>query len=108
MEKEKEIYRVFQSHKPEIPDDGFIEQVMRKIPRRNVALPYIILLCCFILGLTLTFAIQGSFPFFEQMMELVDTISRMQYPSLLSVATYLSGLAALGTVTLGIYRSDFR
>jgi len=95
---EKDMYRFFASRKEEIPDDGFSQRVIENLPRRDSALPQIIVLIFLAAGLACTVAIQGVMPFFEQFQALMLSIVRLEIPSVSSIAAYLIGLLSLGSV----------
>lgn len=106
MSEDKEFQYLFKSIKDEIPDKGFSQEVMNKLPKRLNILPYLIIVVCAILGLSLTLNIVGVELFVEQIYSFALSLSRLEMPSISSITTYIVGLILLSTVSFAIYRTD--
>jgi divalent metal cation (Fe/Co/Zn/Cd) transporter len=103
----QELKRFFNAHKADIPDDGFSERVVRRLPKRQSVLPQLIMPIFIIIGLILTFATPGFAPVvIEQIDSLVNSISHSQMPSASSIAVYLGLLALLGTIGFSVAKVD--
>jgi hypothetical protein len=98
---------IFEAHKVEFPDDGFSERVIRQLPERKSILPQVVMAAFVMIGLVLTFAVQGGFmPALEQINSLVNSISRMQIPTASAVITYISALAMIGVIGYSVAQAD--
>jgi len=106
MSDDKELYHFFKSEKNNIPDNGFSQKVMSKLPRRINVLSYLIIVICVVSGSILTVGVAGIDPFIDQINSLALSLSQMQIPSLSSVIAYIIGLMSLGTVSFAIYKVD--
>ena len=93
-----DLKKIFITHKVDIPDDGFSECVIRKLPERQSMLPQAVMVVFVMIGLSLTFAIQGVSPLLEQINSLITSISQLQAPSPSAVITYLGVLGMIGII----------
>ena len=93
-----DLKKIFITHKVDIPDDGFSECVIRKLPERQSMLPQAIMVVFVMIGLGITFAIQGVTPMLEQINSLFLSISQLQAPSPTAVITYLGALTMIGII----------
>lgn len=105
MSDDKELYHLFKSIKEEIPDKGFSRKVMNRLPKRSMILPFMIILICSIVGLTLTISISGIYPFMEQIFNFTLSLSQIEIPSTSSITAYIVGLILLGTTSFAIYQA---
>ncbi|MCL1973289.1 MAG: DUF5056 domain-containing protein [Bacteroidetes bacterium] len=96
---EHDLKKLFDPLKTAIPDQGFSEEVVQRLPKRKNLLPQIVLIVFILLGLILTIGIQGVTNIHEQIVGLSKSIGQMQAPSSIAIITYL-GLF-LWTVTTG-------
>jgi len=104
--KEKDLKNLFTTHKAEVPDDGFSERVIRRLPERQSILPQIIMPVFILIGLILTFMVPGfSALVFEQIHSLITSIQHSQIPSAGSIAVYLCLLALLSTIGYSVART---
>ena len=99
---------LFESHKFDIPDDGFSERIIRRLPERNNMLPQIVMMVFIITGLAITFSLQGVSPLLAQINCLIISIGQLQAPSLTSVIAYLSVLVMIGTIGFSVAHADSR
>ena len=103
----KEFNDLFKSHKIEIPDDGFSEHVIHRLPERRSILPQIIMSGFILMGLVLTFAMPGFTTLvLEQIHSLITSIHHSQMPSASAIAVYLGMLGLLGTIGYSVARVD--
>ena len=102
----QDIRKIFEAHRVDIPDEGFTERVVRKLPERNSMLPQIVMAVFTMAGLALTFAIQGVTPLLEQINSLITSISNMQAPSPISVVTYMCALGMVGMIGFAVAQAD--
>ena len=104
---EKDLKKLFTTHKVDIPDDGFSERVIRRLPERRSILPQIIMSGFILIGLILTFMVPGfSTLVFEQINSLITAIIHSQMPSAMAVTTYLVVLALMGTIGFSVVKVD--
>ena len=90
--------KIFITHKANIPDDSFSERVIRQLPERQSILPQVVMVVFVMIGLLLTFVIQGITPLLEQINSLITSISQLQAPSPIAVITYLGTIAMIGII----------
>jgi len=103
--KNEELKKLFGTQKTNIPDDGFSERVVRRLPERKSLLPQIIMITFIMIGLMITFAMPGfATSVVEQINSLVISISHSQIPSATSIVTYLGMLALLNTIGYSMAR----
>ena len=98
--------KIFTAHKVEFPDEGFSERVIRRLPERKNMLPQIVMIVFVLIGLVLTFAIQGFTPILEQINSLVVSISQLQIPTASSVIVYLGVLSMIGIIGYSVAQAD--
>jgi len=103
---EHEIKKLFVAHRVDIPDEGFSGRIIRQLPERKGILPQIVMVAFTMIGLALTFAIQGVAPLIEQINSLITSIGNLQAPSLISVITYISMLGLVGIVGFAVAQTD--
>ena len=103
---DQDLKKIFVSHKADIPDEGFSERVIRQLPERKSMLPQVVMVVFVMIGLTLTFAIQGVTPLLEQINSLITSISHLQAPSPSSVIAYICSLAIIGTIGYSVAYAD--
>jgi hypothetical protein len=104
---DKDFSKIFLAHKVEFPDDGFSERVIRRLPERRSILPQVVMATFVMIGLVLTFVIQGGFtPILEQISSLFNSVSRLQIPTASAVITYLVALAMIGVIGYSVAQAD--
>lgn len=107
MMNEKKIKELFKAHKADIPDDGFSERIIRRLPERRSILPQIIMSGFIMIGLILTFIVPGFTTLIsEQISSLITSIHHLQMPSASSITVYFGVLALLGTIGYSVARVD--
>jgi divalent metal cation (Fe/Co/Zn/Cd) transporter len=100
---DNDFKKLFTTHKADIPDDGFSERVIRRLPERRSVLPQMVMIIFIMIGLILTFAMPGfATSVIEQISSLATSISHSQVPSASSIAVYLGMLALLGTIGFSV------
>lgn len=95
---EQEIKKIFTTHKVDIPDNGFSEQLIRQLPERKSLLPQIIMVVTVVIGLGIMFSLRVFVPVMEHINSLVISVSRLQIPSASSIVAYISLLTMTGTI----------
>ena len=103
---DKHLKKVFIAHKIDVLDEDFSERIIKQLPERKNILPQIVMVTCILIGLTLTFAIQGIFPVLEQINSLVNSITLMRLPSISSIFTYFATLALIGFIAYSAATAD--
>jgi len=103
---EKEIREVFASKKINFPDDGFTEQLTKRLPERNGALPQIIMIVFITAGFALTLTIQGVTTLIEQLASLVLSISQLSIPSPSAILAYTIVLVLTGMTGFALTLTD--
>ena len=103
---EQEIRKIFVAHRVDIPDDGFSGRVIRHLPERKSMLPQIVMTVFIMIGLALTFAIQGVAPLIEQIGSLITSVSALQPPSPISVIAYFGALGLVGIIGFAVAQAD--
>ena len=104
--EDKDFKKLFTAHKLDIPDKGFSERVIRRLPERKSILPQIVMVVFIMIGLALTLVIQGITHLIEQINSLFISISRLQAPSPSSVIIYLVTLTIIGIIGYSITQAD--
>ena len=104
--EDKDFKKIFLANKIDIPDKSFSERVVKGLPERKSILPQIVVMIFTMVGLVLTFAIQGITPIFEQIKDLLNSISRMQAPSPISVIIFLVTMTVVGSICYSIMQAD--
>jgi hypothetical protein len=103
---EKDLKNLFTTHKADIPDDGFSERVIRRLPERQSILPQIIMPVFIMIGLILTFLVPGFTTLvLEQIHSLITSINHSEMPSAMAVTTYLIMLGLLSTIGYSVART---
>ena len=98
--------KIFVAHRLDVPDEGFSERVIKQLPERKSVLPQMVMAVFILIGLVITFAIQGVTPLIEQINSLIVSISHLQAPSPIAVITYLSVLGLTGIIGYSIAQAD--
>jgi protein-S-isoprenylcysteine O-methyltransferase Ste14 len=98
--------KIFVAHRVDVSDEGFSERVIRQLPERKSIVPQAVMVVFVMIGLTLTFAIQGVTPLLEQINSLITSISHLQAPSPSAVITYICSLAIIGIIGYSVARAD--
>jgi len=101
-----DLKKIFSDHKVDIPDDGFSERVIGRLPERMTMLPQIVMTTFVVVGLTLTFAIQGFVPVIEQIESLITSVSQLQIPPPSAIITYISLLALTGMIGFSVAQAE--
>jgi len=101
-----DLKKIFTAHRADVPNEGFSERVMRQLPERKSVLPQMIMVVFIMIGLGLTFLIQGVTPLLEQINSLITSISLLQAPSPIAVITYLSTLGLTGIIGYSVIQAD--
>ena len=96
---DKSFKKIFIAHKVNVPDNGFSERVIRRLPKRNNVLPQIIMVTFIVIGLAFIFAIHGFANILEQINSMLVSVSQLQVPSLSSIILCICVLAL--TVFIG-------
>jgi hypothetical protein len=91
---ESEFKKIFADHKFEVPDDGFTDSVVARLPARGTLFPRLVMAACIAVGLSLTLFGVGVAPVWEQLKALADALSRMEMPPAGALAVYFSIVAA--------------
>ena len=102
----KDVREIFETHRVDIPDDGFSERVIRRLPERKSMLPQIVMVVFIMIGIALTYAIQGVTNILEQINSLMTSISHLQMPSPISVMTYIGVLGLMGIIGYAAAQAD--
>ena len=103
---DQDFKKIFVAHKVDVSDNGFSKRVIRQLPERKNILPQMVMAVFIMIGLALTFALQGVTPVLDQINNLVISISHQQMPSPASVTAYLGVLALLGIISYSVMRTD--
>jgi len=103
---DQELKKIFIAKKVDVPDEDFSERVMRRLPERRSVLPQIVMVVFIMIGLALTFFIQGVTPILAQIDSLITSISHLQAPSPIAVITYLSVLGLIGIIGYSVAQAD--
>jgi len=103
---DQDFKKIFSAQRVDIPDDGFSERVIRQLPERKSLLPQTVMVVFVMIGLALTFAIQGVTPMLEQINSLITSISHLQIPSPGSIITYIGALALTGIIGYSVAQAD--
>jgi len=103
---DQDFSKIFTAHKVEFPDEGFSERIIKRLPERKSMLPQMIMAVFVMIGLVLTFAIQGFTPLLEQINSLVIAISKLQIPSASSVIVYIGVLSMTGIIGYSVAQAD--
>jgi hypothetical protein len=103
---DQDFKKIFTAHRADFPDEGFTERVIRQLPKRNTVLPQVVMVVFVMIGLVLTFAIQGVTPLFGQINSLITSISQLQTPSPIAVITYLGILGWIGIIGYSMAQAD--
>ena len=103
---DQDFKKIVTAHKVDVPDEGFSERVIRQLPERKSMLLQVVMMVFIMIGLILTFVIQGVTPLLEQIKDLIVSISHLQAPSLSSVITYINMLATVGIIGYSVTQVD--
>ena len=103
---DQDLKKIFITHRVDVPDDGFSERVIRRLPERRSILPQMVMVAFVMTGLALTVAIQGVTPLLEQIDSLITSISHLQIPSPGSIITYIGALALTGIIGYSVAQAD--
>ena len=103
---EQDLKKIFITHKVDICDDVFTQRVVSRLPERKSILPQIVMSVFVMIGLVITFAIQGVTPLLEQINSLITSVIQLQAPSLSSVITYFGALALMSIIGYSVAQAD--
>ena len=103
---EQNINKLFKVHKIDVPDDGFSERIMRRLPERKSILPQLVMSVCIIIGIAATFLICGVTPLIEQVNSLISSIGNLQIPSSSAVITYIGLLSLAGIIGYSLVKAE--
>jgi len=103
---DKNFKNVFIEHKIEIPDEGFSERIIRKLPERKNILPQIIIVTFIVIWVSFTFFIQGITPIIEQIDNLITSINNLQVPSANSVIILFVLLGVTGIISYSLMQVE--
>ena len=98
--------KIFITHRGDVSDEGFSDRVMRQLPERKSVLPQMVMVVSIMIGLALTFAIQGVTPMIGLINSLITSISHLQAPSPGSVIAYLGVLTLVGIIGYSVTQVD--
>jgi hypothetical protein len=98
MTSEQDLKRIFEAKRLDIPDNGFSQQVRRNLPERKGIFLQIIAPLSAIAGFAIVVAIFGTMSIYNQMLDLITAVSRLQMPTMTSLFAYLSGMVMLGFI----------
>ena len=99
---DKDLKKLFTTHKVDVPDEGFSERIIKQLPERKSILPQIVMITFIAIGLALVFVIQGFVPVLEQINSLAASISHAQIPTASSIIAYLAVLALMGVIAYSV------
>jgi len=104
---DNDFKKLFEAHKIDRSDDGFLERVVRQLPERKSLLPQMVMIAAIIIGFTLTFAMPGfTTCVLEQIYSLTASINQLQAPTASAIITYFGLLTLLGTVGYSVAQVD--
>ena len=103
---EQDFKKIFENHRVDIPDEGFSERVIRRLPERKNILPQIVMVFFIMLGLGLTAAIQGVVSILEQISSLITSITHLQAPSPTALITCFGALGLVGIIGFAMAQVD--
>ncbi|MCL2413804.1 MAG: DUF5056 domain-containing protein [Bacteroidales bacterium] len=104
---DKDLKKLFTSHKTDIPDEGFSERVVQRLPQRTNILSQVIMITFIFIGFALVFVLQGFAPIFEQINQLVGSIRHMEISSIIAIVismiiwTFLLGTVGFSVASVG-------
>jgi len=98
--------KIFTAQRVDVPDEGFSERVMRQLPERRSVLPQMVMVVFIMIGLVITFFIQGVTPLLEQINSLITSLNNSQAPSPIAVLTYLSIIGLTGIIGYSVAQAD--
>jgi phosphatidylglycerophosphate synthase len=100
---DKDLKKLFTSHKVEISDEGFSERVVQRLPQRTNILSQIIMITFIFIGFVLVFVLQGFAPILEQINQLGISIRQMEFSSIMAiVGSLIIWTFLLGTVGFSV------
>ena len=102
----QDLKKIFETHRVDVPDEGFSERIIRQLPERKSMLPQMVIVLFSMTGLALTFGIQGVTPLIEQINSLIYSISNLQVPSPSSVIAYIGTLGLVGFIGYAVAQAD--
>jgi len=103
---ERDLKKIFETHKIDVPDEGFSERIVRQLPERRSILPQIVMIVFIMIGLVSMFALQGFTPLLDQINSLITSISRMQAPSPIAIIFYIGFLSMVGIIGYAVVKAD--
>jgi hypothetical protein len=103
---EQNLKEIFSTHKVDMPNDGFSRRIITHLPERKSILPQVVMISFIVVGMILTFAVQGIDSVLNNINSLVFLISRMQIPSAISVITILGILSLTGLIAHSILQVE--
>jgi hypothetical protein len=98
--------KVFVAHKIDVPDDGFSERVIRKLPERNSMLPQMVMVTFVVIGLAFIFGTLDFAHFLEQINSLLISVTQLKIPSPSAIITYISALALTVLIGFSVAQAD--
>ena len=103
---EQDLKKIFETHKVDVPDEGFSEHVIRQLPERKSMVPQIVMAVFVMIGLAFMFAIVDVTLLLEQINSLITSISHLQTPSLSAVSTYIGLFFLTGIMGYTMIQTD--
>jgi len=103
---DKEFKKIFISHKFDVPNEGFSERVIRQLHERNNLLPHIVMITFVVFSLVFMFALNGFANFFEQINNLLISVSLMQIPLPSTIITCFTAFALTLFIGFSVAKVD--
>ncbi|MCL2416536.1 MAG: DUF5056 domain-containing protein [Bacteroidales bacterium] len=100
---DKDLKKLFTSHKVDIVDEGFSERVVQRLPQRRNILSQVIMITFIFIGFVLVFVLQGFAPIFEQINQLAGSVQQLEISSIMAIAgSLIIWTFLLGTVGFSV------
>jgi hypothetical protein len=93
---DEDLKRIFASYRREVADDGFSRRLRDGLPPRPSFMPQVVMCACALAGIVLVFTILGIEPIMHNVSAFVLSVSRMEWPSAVSAATWLGIVCCAG------------
>jgi len=90
---DKDLHKFFIENKVDVQDEGFSERIFRQLPERRNILPHIIMVVFIVIGLIITFSIQGANTIIDQINNLISSVNHS--PGLFITSVVLLGIVAI-------------
>ncbi|MDR0756333.1 MAG: DUF5056 domain-containing protein [Tannerella sp.] len=103
---DSDLKRIFEMCRHEIADDGFSRRLRDALPPRPSYMPQIVMCICAMAGIMLVFTILGFESIADNILGIVESLSRQEWPSAAAVSMWLGIVCCTGIVGYAVAAAE--